>query len=181
MLKAQAVVGWSERLGELTERLGPQFPRKDLRSRAEAYLRGLLGSADRKNSWQLADATGAATPHGFQRLLGRARWDADAVRDDLVDYVSERLGQADGVLIFDETGFLKKGGKSMGVARQYSGTAGRIENSQIGVFAAYRSTKGHALVDRELYLPKSWTEDAERLTCVLQYHVATALETSFRA
>lgn len=121
MLESHAVNGWSERLGELVERLSPRFARKDLRSRAEAYLRGLLGSADRKNSWQLADAMGVATPHGFQRLLGRARWDADAVRDDLVDYVAEHLGEDDGVLILDETGFLKKGDKSAGVARQYSG------------------------------------------------------------
>lgn len=164
MLRAKTVAGWSQRLGEVVERLAPRFPRKDLRGRAEAYLRGLLGQADRKNSWQLADAMGVATPHGFQRLLGRARWDAGGVRDDLVRYVTEHLGEADSVLIFDETGFLKKGDKSAGVARQYSGTAGRIENCQIGVFAAYRSTKGHALVDRELYLPKSWTEDAERLS-----------------
>lgn len=164
MLDTKAVLGWSERLGDLVERLAPRFPRKDLRGRAESYLRGLLGSADRKNSWQLADATGAATPHGFQRLLGRACWDADAVRDDLVDCVAEHLGQDDGVLIFDETGFLKKGDKSVGVVRQYSGTAGRIENCQIGVFAAYRSTRGHALVDRELYQPKAWSEDRERLS-----------------
>ena len=164
MLESRTVHGWSGRLVELIERLAPRFPRKDLRGRAESYLRGLLGSADRKNSWQLADATGAATPHGFQRLLGRSRWDADAVRDDLVDYVAEHLGEGDGVLVFDETGFLKKGDKSVGVARQYSGTAGRIENCQIGVFAAYRSTKGHALVDREVYLPKAWAEDRERLS-----------------
>lgn len=151
MLDAKKVFGWSERLGELTERLAPRFPRKDLRGRAEAYLRGLLGQADRKNSWQLADSMGVATPHSFQRLLGRARWNADGVRDDLVRYVAEHLGEDDGVLTFDETGFLKKGDKSAGVARQYSGTAGRIENCQIGVFAAYRSSRGHALIDRALY------------------------------
>jgi SRSO17 transposase len=162
MLDSTAVIGWSGRLIEVMDRLSPRFSRQDLRRRAEAYLRSLLGSVDRKNSWQLSEAAGAATPHGFQRLLGRARWDAAAVRDDLQCYVAEQLGDENGVLIFDETGFLKKGDKSAGVARQYSGTAGRIENCQIGVFAAYRSAKGHALVDRELYLPKQWTEDRQR-------------------
>jgi len=110
----------------------------------------------------LAEATGAETPHGFQRLLGRARWDADAVRDDLLHYVAHHLSDPLGVLIIDETGFLKKGNHSAGVSRQYSGTAGRIENCQIGVFMAYRSRHGHALIDRELYLPQCWTEDRQR-------------------
>jgi SRSO17 transposase len=117
---------------------------------------------ERKNSWQLAESIGDATPYGIQRLLGRARWDADAVRDDLQKYVVEHLGEADGVLIVDETGFLKKGTKSAGVARQYSGTAGRIENSQIGVFLAYRSARGAAFLDRALYLPKAWIDDKQR-------------------
>jgi SRSO17 transposase len=121
-----------------------------------------MGRVERKNSWQLAEAVGDATPHGIQRLLGRARWDADAVRDELRDYVVEHLGEPDGVLIVDETGFLKKGTKSAGVARQYSGTAGRIENSQIGVFLAYRSRRGAAFLDRTLYLPKGWADDHSR-------------------
>jgi SRSO17 transposase len=146
----------------LMDRLRQRFSRRDLRERAEHYLRGLLSQVDRKNSWQLAEAAGADTPHGFQRLLGRARWSADDVRDDLQHYVAEHLSDPQGVLIIDETGFLKKGNKSAGVSRQYSGTAGRIENSQIGVFMAYRSHRGHALVDRELYLPKCWTEDRQR-------------------
>jgi SRSO17 transposase len=129
---------------------------------AESYLRSLLSQVERKNSWQLAEAAGADSPHGFQRLLGRARWNAAEVRDDLQRYIIAHLGNTDGVLIIDETGFLKKGNKSAGVSRQYSGTAGRIENSQIGVFMAYRSDRGHALVDRELYLPKCWTEDQQR-------------------
>jgi len=146
----------------LMDRLRGRFSRQDLCLRAEHYLRGLLSQVERKNSWQLAEAIGADTPHGFQRLLGRARWNADEVRDDLQHYVAEHLGDPDGVLIIDETGFLKKGNKSAGVSRQYSGTAGRIENSQIGVFMAYCSNRGHALVDRELYLPKCWPEDRQR-------------------
>ena len=153
---------FSTQFSGLMDQLGARFSRRDLLRQAESYLRGLLSQVERKNSWQLAEAAGADTPHGFQRLLGRARWNADEVRDDLQRYVVEHLGDSDGVLIIDETGFLKKGNKSAGVSRQYSGTAGRIENSQIGVFMAYRSDRGHALVDRELYLPKCWTEDRQR-------------------
>lgn len=162
MLESTIIDNWSARFGGLMDRLRPCFSRKDLCQRAEGYLRGLLSQVDRKNSWQLAESAGAATPHGFQRLLGRARWDADEVRDDLQRYVREHLGGSQGILIIDETGFLKKGNKSAGVARQYCGTAGRIENCQIGVFLAYRSDQGHALIDRELYLPKCWTEDRNR-------------------
>ncbi|ADI03139.1 hypothetical protein SBI_00018 [Streptomyces bingchenggensis BCW-1] len=117
------------------------------------YVRGLLGPVGRKNSWQLAEQAGHTTPDGLRRLLAGARWDPDQVRDGLQDYVAERLGCPDGVLIIDDTGFLKKGTTSAGVQRQYSGTARRTENCQIGVFAAYASVKGRALVDRELYLP----------------------------
>ena len=127
-----------------------------------AFLRGLLSAAERKNGWQLAEQAGDPTPDGMQRLLNHAVWDADAVRDDLRGYVIEHLGDPGGVLVVDETGFLKKGTKSVGVQRQYSGTAGRIENCQIGVFLAYASRQGHALLDRELYLPESWTEDRPR-------------------
>ena len=162
MQHAPGIVEWDSRFGELTGRLAPRFGRKDLRRRAEGYLRGLLGRVERKHSWQLAEATGDATPHGLQRLLGRARRDDDAVRDDLRAYVVEQLGEPGGVLILDETGFLKKGAKSAGVARQYSGTAGRIENSQIGVFLVDRSGRGAAFLDRELYLPKAWAEDRPR-------------------
>lgn len=162
MAELEGIAGWDARFGELAGRLAPRFGRRDLRRRAEGYLRGLMGRVERKNSWQLAEAAGDATPHGLQRLLGRARWDADAVRDDLRAYVVEHLGEPDGVLIVDETGFLKKGTKSAGVARQYSGTAGRIENSQVGVFLAYRSSRGAAFLDRALYLPKAWVDDAQR-------------------
>ena len=123
------------------------------------YLRGLLIPVERKNGWQLAEQAGDATPDGVQRLLSTYRWDADLVRDDLRSYVVEHLGQEDGVLVVDETGFLKKGTKSAGVQRQYSGTAGRIENSQVGVFLTYATAQGRVLLDRELYLPQVWAED----------------------
>ena len=164
-MDVKCVKQWSDRLEALGERIGGCFSRRELRGRANAYLAGLLGPAQRKNSWQLAEQTGAATPHGFQRLLGRARWDAEALRDEVRRYATEHLlaeGEA-GVLIVDETGFLKKGEKSAGVQRQYSGTAGRIENCQIGVFLALLGSRGRALIDRELYLPKVWCEDADRL------------------
>ncbi len=126
------------------------------------YLRGLLSPVERKNGWQLAEQAGDATPDGVQRLLYNYRWDADQVRDDLRDYVVEHLGDANGVQVVDETGFLKKGDKSAGVQRQYSGTAGRIENCQAGVFLAYAGAKGRSLLDRELYLPQVWAQDQER-------------------
>src|SRR4028118_1626204 len=129
--------------------------------RAGRFPEGLLGAARRKNGWQLAEQIGDARPWRTQRVLSHVLWDEDAARDLCRDYVLEHLGAPDGVLIVDETGFLKKGEHSAGVARQYSGTAGRIENAQIGVFLAYASGKGHALIDRELYLPKrEWCEDA---------------------
>jgi SRSO17 transposase len=127
-----------------------------------AYVRGLLSDVDRKNGWQLAEQGGYSHPRTIQRVLDRSRWNADAVRDDLRAYVMEHLGESDGVLVVDETGFLKKGTHSCGVARQYSGTAGRIENCQIGVFLGYSSAKGRAGIDRELYLPREWVDDAER-------------------
>ena len=125
-------------------------------------MRGLLSPAERKNSWQLAEVSGDTTPYAFQHLLRRALWDPEAVRDELRHYVIQHLGDPEAVLVIDETGFLKKGRQSAGVARQYSGTAGRIENCQIGVFLGYASRLGHALLDRELYLPKEWTDDPAR-------------------
>jgi SRSO17 transposase len=153
---------WAAELEALSERLAPRFGRVEVRRRASGFLHGLLSGTERKNGWQLAEQAGDTTPDGMQRLLNHARWDADQVRDDLRDYVVEHLGDRGGVLVVDETGFLKKGTKSAGVKRQYSGTAGRIENCQIGVFVAYASRHGHALIDRELYLPQSWTEDRPR-------------------
>jgi SRSO17 transposase len=156
---------WPDAFGELHARVARRFLRPEVRERARRYLAGLLGRVERKNSWQMAEQQmGEMGPQGVQRLLNNAaRWDAHAVRDDLRDYVVEHLGdEQSGVLVVDETGFLKKGKKSVGVARQYTGTAGKKENAQVGVFLAYASRKGAAFVDRSLYLPKEWTEDAQR-------------------
>src|SRR5271166_1524675 len=138
------------------------FARSELRARSLGYVQGLLSGCERKNGWQLAEWLGEATPYAVQHLLDRARWDADEARDRIRSYVVEELHSREAVLIVDETGFLKKGQHSAGVKRQYSGTAGRIENSQVGVFLCYGSKKGAALVDRELYLPQEWAEDRER-------------------
>jgi SRSO17 transposase len=159
---ARQVQRWADELAVVGERLGRHFARSEPRRRAVGYIRGLLGDAERKNGWQLAEHLGEATPDGVQHLLARADWDADAVRDDLMGYVRDHLGDPGGVLVVDETGFLKKGTKSCGVARQYSGTAGRIESCQVGVFLGYVGAKGHALLDRALYLPKEWTDDRQR-------------------
>lgn len=154
--------GWAAGLDELVSRIAPRFVRAEPRRRAAAYLKGLLAPLERKNGWQLAEAAGDSTPDGVQDFLARVRWDAEAVRDDLQAYVVEQLGDPGAVLVLDETGFLKKGGKSVGVQRQYSGTAGRIENGQIGVFLGYASRYGRALIDRTLYLPQTWAEHADR-------------------
>ena len=163
---AATVTAWQAHLDEVAARLGPFFARSETRGRAVAYVEGLLGPVPRKNGWQLAEANGEATPDGIHYLLRRARWSPDAVREALCAYVADHLGDPQGILIVDETGFLKKGVHSAGVARQYSGTAGRIENCQVGVFAAYVGSRGHALVDRELYLSKAWTNDPARLQAV---------------
>ena len=156
------VAVWGEELDRLLERIGPRFSRVEVRRRAMAYLRGLIAPVERKNGWQLAEAAGDPTPDGMQDFLARMRWNADAVWDDLRAYVVEHRGDPGAVLVLDETGFVKKGVKSAGVQRQYSGTAGRIENCQIGVFLAYASVHGRALIDRALYLPESWAADAGR-------------------
>ena len=144
------------------ECIAGRFRRPEPRRRVLEYLRGLLSPVERKNGWQLAEQAGDATPDGVQRLLSTCRWDADLVRDDLRGYVVEHLADADGVLVVDETGFLKKGNKPVGVQRQYSGTAGRTENCQVGVFLAYACVRGRTLLDRELYLPQVWAKDWER-------------------
>nr|WP_156056667.1 IS701 family transposase [Streptosporangium roseum] len=153
---------WATGLDALFGRVAARFGRVEPRRQARAYMTGLLAPVERKNGWQLAEAVGDAAPGRMQRLLNSARWDAREVRDDLRAYVVENLGHRDAVLIVDETGFLKKGTKSAGVQRQYSGTAGRTENCQLGVFLAYASPLGRALIDAELYLPKSWVEDQVR-------------------
>jgi SRSO17 transposase len=155
------VQDWAASLEEVHARIAGAFARAEPRARVLAYLRGLLGQLERKNGWTLAEAAGEVSPDGMQRLLRTADWDADAVRDELRSYVVERLGPG-GVLIVDETGFIKKGTRSAGVGRQYTGTTGKIDNCQIGVFLGYATPAGRALIDRELYLPKSWTDDRER-------------------
>src|SRR5450755_1239352 len=149
-------------LAELSGRIAPRFKRAEVRRRVGRYLCGLLASVERKNGWQMAEELGDPNVHGVQRLLAEADWDEEAVRDDLRAYVIEHLGESGGILAVDETGFLKKGKKSAGVARQYSGTAGRRENSQVGVFLLYASSKGAAFIDRALYLPEEWTVDRVR-------------------
>jgi SRSO17 transposase len=158
------VEGWAAEFERLVERIGPRFARPEVRRRVAGFLRGLLGGVDRKNGWQLAEHASETTPDGMQRLLTTTRWDPDVLRDDVRGYVTEKLGDPGGVLVVDETGFLKKGAKSAGVQRQYSGTAGRVENCQVGVSLAYASGRGRALVDRELYLPAEWAADPARRT-----------------
>jgi SRSO17 transposase len=149
-------------LDALHERVAVRFARSEPRARVRQYVTGLVAGLERKNGWTLAERAGERAPDGMQRLLRWADWDVDGVRDDVRDYVVERLGRPGGVLVLDDTGFVKKGVRSAGVQRQYSGTAGRVENCQIGTFLAYASDRGHALIDRELYLPESWTSDRDR-------------------
>ncbi len=158
----EEVQAWAAGLEAVHARIAPRFARAEPRRRVLAYLRGLLGAVTRKNGWQLAEHAGEATPDGMQRLLATADWDPDLVRDDLRGYVVEHLGDPGAVLVVDETGFLKKGTTSVGVQRQYSGTAGKVDNCQLGVFLAYASPRGRAFIDRELYLPKAWVEDRAR-------------------
>jgi SRSO17 transposase len=153
---------WTTAFNDLIHRMKRHFGRQEPYHRAQTYVQGLMSEVSRKNGWQVAEALGEATPYAIQHLLDRAKWDCDGVRDELRTYIVETLVAPNAVLVIDETGFLKKGTKSVGVQRQYSGTAGRIENCQIGVFLAYASAKGHTLLDRELYLPKSWTQDPDR-------------------
>jgi SRSO17 transposase len=169
------VTDWAAGLEELHARIAARFVRPEPRRRVLAYLRGLLSPVARKNGWQLAEQAGEATPDGMQRLLATAEWEVNAVRDDLRAYVVEHLGDPAAVLVVDETGFLKKGDKSVGVQRQYSGTAGRIENCQIGVFLAYAAPDGRAFLDRELYLPQGWVDDQGRRT-----EAGVPAETTFR-
>src|SRR4051812_35170918 len=161
-VRPEDVREWGQHLDDVARRIGARFPRSETRDRVRAYLMGLLGPVQRKNGWQVAEQIGDDDPYGVQYLMGRAEWDPDEVRDDLRSYVVETLGHHEAVLILDETGFLKKGTKSAGVARQYTGTAGRIENAQVGVFLAYASRHGTAFLDRALYLPGEWTDDPDR-------------------
>jgi SRSO17 transposase len=147
---------------ELMGRVAGRFARVEPRRRARAFVLGLLADLPRKNCWTIAEHAGDPSPGGMQHLLGRARWDAEGIRDDLRDYVIEYLGDGDAVLVVDETGDLKKGTATAGVQRQYTGTAGRTENAQVAVYLTYAARAGHAMIDRELYLPKSWTAEPAR-------------------
>ena len=153
---------WQAELDDFCDWVGSRFTRAEPRERMPRYLCGLIAGLDRRNGWTIAEHAVEVCPDGMQRLLRKADWDVDGVRDDLRDLVVEHFGDDDAVVVIDETGFLKKGTKSAGVQRQYSGTAGRTENCQVGVFLAYVSPAGHALIDRQLYLPESWTGDRDR-------------------
>jgi len=156
------LVDWRSALDDLKAYVAPALGRAETRASAGTFIDGLLSGVERKTGWMLAEEAGFDRPYRIQSLLGRSAWSADALRERVQDYVLGGIGDADGVLVVDETGFLKKGAHSVGVARQYSGTAGRIENCQVGVFVGYASRYGHTLIDRRLYLPKAWAEDSER-------------------
>jgi SRSO17 transposase len=156
-------VRWQAGLEELLGRVAGRFGRVEPRRRARAFVQGLLADLPRKNCWTIAEHAGDASPDGMQHLLGRAVWDHDGVRDDVRAYLVEALGDPEAVLVVDETGDLKKGSQSVGVQRQYTGTAGRIENAQVAVYLGYASDAGHAMIDRELYVPRGWIKDPERL------------------
>ena len=154
---------WASSLRDVKRRMRPLFTQARVAWSAENFLDGLLGEERRKTGWMRAEAAGDPGPWRQQAILGRGRWDADALRDIVRDYALETLADEDAVLVVDETGFLKQGKASCGVARQYTGSAGKITNCQIGVFACYVGSRGHAFIDRELYLPKSWTDDPARM------------------
>src|SRR5688572_4969718 len=158
-MTADDLAGWEEEFVGFHERFSDLFARSEPREQAAKYTRALLGSAERKNGWQLAEAMAEARPDSTERLLYSAQWDAETARDRLQDFIVERFGDEEGIGVLDETGFLKKGTMSAGVGRQYSGTAGKVENCQIGTFLSYASRRGHVLLDRRLYLPKDWCED----------------------
>ena len=157
-----SLLEWENELSSLKERIGPVFRRSELRESCGAFIDGLLSGISRKTGWMMSGHAGLPGPWRMQALLGRSRWEADRLRDGIRDYVIEAVGCGDGVLVVDDTGFLKKGSHSVGVARQYSGTAGRIENCQVGVFLGYAGRYGQALIDRQLYLPRAWADDAGR-------------------
>jgi len=144
---------WAAEVDRLLDRMAGRFGRVETRRRVRGFVFGLLADLPRKNCWTIAEHAGDTTPHGMQHLLARARWDTDGVRDDLRDYVIGAFGETDGILIVDETGDLKKGSATVGVQRQYTGTAGRVENAQVAVYLGYAGARGHAMIDRELYLP----------------------------
>lgn len=158
----ETVTNWTTELDQFIEQIRHRFARSETRVRVKQYLQGLLSTVERKNCWQIAEASGEQSPYGFQHLLGRAKWDADEVRNDVRSYVLQHLGDPNAVLVLDDTGFLKQGVHSVGVQRQYTGTSGQIDNGQLGVFLVYATPKSYAFIDRELYLPKTWIESPQR-------------------
>jgi SRSO17 transposase len=162
MVMEEEIAGWPELFLAFHARFAPYFYRAEVRERSRAYLQALLDRVERKNGWQLAEAMGEADPNGAQRLLYAAVWDADAVRDELQRFVAEAFGQPAGILVVDESGVVKKGEKSVGVAKQYCGAVGKVEQCQVGVYLTYASALGHAFLDRRLFLPEEWTTDAAR-------------------
>jgi SRSO17 transposase len=153
---------WQELFDQVMGRVAGRFARVELRRRAKAFVRGLLADLPRKNCWTIAEHAGDATPDGMQHLLARAVWDADAVRDDVRALLVEQLGDQAAVLVIDETGDLKKGSHTAGVQRQYTGTAGKVDNAQVAVYLTYATAAGHGVIDRELYLPQGWLDDPPR-------------------
>jgi SRSO17 transposase len=160
--RSVAVERWPGMLEELLGRVAGRFPRVEPRRRIRGFVLGLLADLPRKNCWTIAEHAGDASPDGMQHLLSRAVWDTDGVRDDLRDYVVEHLGDPAAVLVVDETGDVKKGTATVGTQRQYTGTAGRVENAQVAVYLTYAGQSGHAMIDRELYLPRCWIDDPAR-------------------
>jgi SRSO17 transposase len=153
---------WQAALEELLGRIAGRFARIEPRRRARAFVQGLLADLPRKNCWTIAEHAGDPSPDGMQHLLSQAIWDADAVRDDVRDYVIDHLGDPEAVLVIDESGDCKKGTQTVGVQRQYTGTSGKIDNAQVAVYLVYASSRGHAVIDRELYVPRSWIADSDR-------------------
>jgi len=167
----EALEQWQEEFDAFHARFADLFERSESREQARKYLRGLLTEAERKNSWQVAEAVGDPIPDRMQRLLYRVPWDADAARDRLQEFVIETFGDPEGIGVVDETGFLKKGTHSVGVARQYTGTAGKRENSQVATVLSYATKDAHVFLDRELYLPEAWARDRVRRA---EAHVVSA-------
>ena len=158
----ETVCHWSNTLKSFQQRLSPYFARCEARQAAFNYIQALLSPVERKNGWQIAEQVGNANPYQVQHLLGRAQWNAEKLAQEVRQYGVEGLGEPDDIFAVDETGFLKQGNQSVGVQVQYYGTTGHLENCQVGVFLAYITGKGHTLIDRRLYLPKSWADDAQK-------------------
>lgn len=158
----ETVYKWSNILKSFQQRLSPYFARQEARQAAFKYIQALLSPVERKNGWQMAEQIGDKTPYRVQHLLGRAQWDEEQLCQEVRQYGIAGLREPEDIFALDETGFLKQGNQSVGVQVQYYGTTGHLENCQVGVFLAYSTGKGHTLIDRRLYLPKSWADDSQK-------------------